>query len=57
LLDRELGNVAVAFKVRRHKGTKIVGAVIGETLRREDAGVVDNNINRAELSTAASTTF
>jgi hypothetical protein len=49
LLDRELGDVDVAFEIRRDKGTEIVSGVISEGLRREDACVVDNNINRAKL--------
>jgi hypothetical protein len=44
-----LGDVDVAFEIRRDKGTEIVSGVISEGLRREDACVVDNNINRAKL--------
>ena len=49
LLDRELGDVDVPFKIRRDQGTEIVSAVISEWLCREDACVVDNGIDRAEL--------
>jgi hypothetical protein len=46
---RELGDVDVAFEIRRYEGTEIICAVLSEGLHREDASVVDNDINRAKL--------
>src|SRR5258706_12516314 len=46
---RELGDVDEPFEIRRDKSTEIVNAVVSKGLRREDAGVVDNDINRPEL--------
>ncbi len=44
-----MGDVDVAFEIRRYEGTEIINTVLNKKLHQEDAGVVDNSINRAKL--------
>ena len=48
LLDRELGEVEESFEVGRDERPKVVGRVVGEPFRDEDARVVDERVDRPE---------
>jgi hypothetical protein len=50
LFDCELGDEDEPFQVRGGETAKLVGGVIREGLGYEDARIVDNMVDRAELS-------
>jgi hypothetical protein len=50
LLDRELGDEEEPFQVRGGEAAKLVGGVVREGLGYEDARIVDDMVDRAELS-------
>ena len=49
LLDCKLSDEDEPLKICGHKPAEIFGSVVDEGLRREDAGVIDDMINRAKL--------
>src|SRR5262249_55496984 len=48
LLDGELGDVQEALEVRRDERPEVLGRVVRERLGEEDAGVIDQCVNRLE---------
>jgi len=48
LLHRKLGDVDVALQIRFGQQFEIVNRVVRKRLREENAGVIDNTIDRAE---------
>ena len=50
LLDRKLADEEKAFDVDGNERPQIFDRVIGERLREKDAGVVDERVDRSELS-------
>jgi hypothetical protein len=50
LLDGELGDVQETFEVRRGERLEVLGRVVREPLGEEDAGIIDQGVDRPEAS-------
>src|SRR5215471_15536194 len=55
VLDGELGDVQEALEVRRDERPEVLGRVVRERLGEEDAGVIDQGVNRREPREGVST--